>query len=96
MLTDDDAIATKEIYNERAGICEYSGMMTREDAEKQGMLEAQQWKLLCELKEIYHMPIDKRLEYFELVKKARGNKALEKLKAAFVGYWCDMKKRAGK
>jgi len=33
-----------EIFQERAGICEYSGLLTREKAEAQGLLESEKFK----------------------------------------------------
>ena len=92
-ITDDEEIAAREIYNERAGICEYSGLMTREEAEKQGLLESQRWRRLCELKAIYNMPLDKRREYFVMVKKERGDQAMQKLKSEFGAYWFDRKRQ---
>ena len=46
-----------EIFEERAGICEFSGLMTREQSEAMGMLESEKYRQACEVRTVLAMPL---------------------------------------
>ena len=55
-----------EIREERAAICEFDGLLTREQAEKQGLLESEQYRVACEVRKAMEMPLNELLNVFWL------------------------------
>lgn len=80
-------VICKEISEERAGICEFDGLLTREQAEKQGLLESERWRVACEVRKVLEMPLDERREYLSRVDQARGKSAGQELMAQVQAEW---------
>lgn len=70
----------KEIAEERAGICEFDGLLTREEAEAQGALESEAYRQACEVRTVLDMPMAKRSGYLDRVAYLRGDKAANELR----------------
>ena len=85
-MTEDETIAT-EIMEERAGICEYSGLMTREQAEAQGKLSSDAYKAACEVRAVLAMPFTERRLYLDMVGEKRGLVARSALALAVNNEW---------
>lgn len=81
-----DEIAA-EIYNERAAICEYSGLLTREQAEAQGLLESEAWRHATEVSTVLAMPFSERRPYLAMVEKQRGLVARQELAKSVNSEW---------
>lgn len=77
----------KEIAEERSGICEFDGLLTREDAEKRGLLESEQWRTACEVRHVLKMPLAERRDFLTDVEKKRGPKAAEELRYLVQAEW---------
>lgn len=85
-----DLIET-EIYEERSAICQFDGLLTREEAEKQGKLASEEWREACEVRYICDMPTRKaRVEYLSGVEKKRGQAAANRLKGLVMKVWNKM------
>jgi len=95
-MTKDEKLTADEIYNERAGICEYSGLLTREEAEALGMLESKAWIYACLLKTINEMTESKRIEYYRHVTSSRGEELARKIKHDVGMYWIATKTKPRK
>ena len=91
LFNSDLEIACNERFEERAGIVEYCGLLTREEAEKQGKLESEDYRRSCELRTIHNMDVPQRRDYFSKVQKARGKESAECLREAFRAYWISQK-----
>lgn len=76
-----------EIESERAGICEYSGLLTREQAETQGKLESEEYRFSCEIRAVLVMPFEKRKPFLFDVEKSRGKAHADKLRSAVQAEW---------
>lgn len=76
-----------EIAEERAGICEFDGLLTREEAERQGKLESEQWRQACEVRKALSMPLLERQEFLVDVEKKRGKKAADELRSFVQAEW---------
>ena len=76
-----------EIREERAAICEFDGLLTREQAEKQGLLESEQYRVACEVRKVLEMPLNERREYLAKVDHARGKSSGQELRAQVQAEW---------
>lgn len=88
-----------EIYSERAAICEFDGLITREQAEAQGMLESQRYRESCEARDVVqtYYPDSVKLQlYLAKVLTQRGEKATNKLRADCRLAWKDKRVEAAK
>ena len=83
-MTDD---MFTEIFEERSAICEYDGLLTREEAEKQGMLESEAYRAACEVRYVLALPLAERRDYLELVAQKRGDNAADTLKGEIQREW---------
>jgi hypothetical protein len=77
---EDFEIAAIEVEAERTGICQYEALMTREQAEAQGMLAAESYRFACEVSAVYSM--DDQPSYYKMVEEKRGNSARVRLEFA--------------
>lgn len=70
-----------EVFEERAAIREFDGLMTREDAERLGLLDAEEWRHACEVRYVLSMgsPSDRR-GYLAQAENHRGVKAVKRLR----------------
>lgn len=84
----------KEIAEERAGICEFSGLLTREQAEAQGRLESEAYRHSCEVRHVIGLDLNQRRDYLDRVEKVRGLASGSKLREDVRTEW--MKRRNGK
>lgn len=84
----------KEIAEERAGICEFDGLLTREQAEAQGLLESEAYRNSCEVRHVIGLDLNQRRDYLDRVEKVRGLVPGSKLREAVRTEW--IKRRAGK
>lgn len=77
-----------EIEEERAAICEFDGLMSREEAEKQGKLAAEEWRFACEVRSVLAMKgVAWRREYLNLVESRRGKGPADALRDAVRREW---------
>lgn len=84
----NDLFDVSEMYEERAAIREFDGLMTREEAERLGKLDSEAWRHACEIRWILKLPsLDERRAFFAKVESARGKAAADKLKADFQREW---------
>ena len=86
-MTEDETIAAKEIESERSAICEIDGLLTREQAEFQGLLESEQYKTACEVRAVLAMPFSERKPYLQRVQLVRGLVARDVLAKAVNDEW---------
>jgi len=86
----------KEIREERAAICEFDGMLTREEAEQRGMLESETYRRSCEIRTVLDMPQASRAGYMDRVEKMRGAKAANELRESVRNEWFKRRAREGK
>ena len=86
-----DEIAT-EVFEERAAICEFSGLMTREQAEAMGKLASDDYRAACEVRAVLEMPTKSRKPYLDLVEVKRGLEAANVLRNAVRDEWTKRKK----
>jgi hypothetical protein len=78
-MTADDA----EAFNERAGIAEYMGGLSREAAEKLAADEMEAHRAACEARHVANMESNEaRAEFINLVAKHRGPEAAQALRVA--------------
>ena len=82
----------EEIREERSAICEFDGLLTREEAEKRGMLESETYRKSCEIRTVLDMPQASRAGYMDRVEKLRGAKAANELRESVRDEW--LKRRA--
>lgn len=80
-------LIAEEIREERAAICEYDGLMTREQAEAQGELESEAYRQACEVRYVLGLSLIERQEYLDRVEKVRGVRAGGELRAAVRKEW---------
>lgn len=85
-MTETEVIA-EEIRIERAAICEFDGLLTREQAEAQGLLESEQYRSACEVRAILVMPFEKRRPFLFDVEKSRGKAHADKLREIVQAEW---------
>ncbi len=90
----------EEIFSERSAICEFDGLLTREEAEKRGMLESETYRKSCEIRTVLDMPLSSRAGYMDRVEKLRGAKAANELREAVRDEWfkrraADARRKAG-
>jgi hypothetical protein len=76
-----------EIFEERAAIREYDGLMTREEAERLAKLDSVEWMQACEVRWMMKMTLHERRSYLEEVKKKRGEAGEKELKDRFLKAW---------
>jgi hypothetical protein len=80
----DTETTANEIYHERAAIVEHDGLLTREQAEAQGLLESEQYREASEARDVvtrFYPSVPQLEAHFALVLIKRGKEATEKLKA---------------
>ena len=80
-----------EIFEERAAICEYDGLLTREEAEKQGKLESEQYRHACEVRDILSRPLMDRRALLADIEQKRGMEAAERLRSDMARLWAERK-----
>lgn len=80
-----------EVFEERAAICEFDGLLTREEAEKQGMLESEQYRHACEVRDILGRPLMERRELLADIEKKRGKVAADRLRDDMAKLWAERK-----
>jgi hypothetical protein len=73
-------LAAEEVFQERSAICEYDGLLTREQAEAQGLLASREWLEVCEIRHALTMNSYDWQEHLAAVTKARGKPAAEALR----------------
>ena len=83
----------EEIREERSAICEFDGLLTREEAEARGMLESETYRKSCEIRTVLEMPTTSRAGYMDRVEKLRGAKAANELRNAVRTEW--LRRKAG-
>ena len=77
-----------EMAEERAGILEFEALLTREEAEKRGLLESESWRHACEVRHVANMPsLSARREYLSSVESQRGKKSADKLRSDIQREW---------
>lgn len=77
-----------EMAEERAGILEFEALLTREEAEKRGLLESEEWRHACEVRRVSNMPsLSARREYLASVESQRGKKSADKLRSDIQREW---------
>ena len=80
-----------EIYEERAAICEFDGLLTREEAEKQGKLESEQYRHSCEVRDILNRPLMERRSLLADIEQRRGKDAADRLRNDIARLWAERK-----
>ena len=80
MMNDTD-LAAREVFEERAAICEHDGLLTRDEAEKQGLLESARYMHDCLVRTVLRMPFEDRRPFLDSVEKKQGKAAADKLRA---------------
>jgi hypothetical protein len=76
-----------EVFEERSAICEHDGLLTREQAEAQGKLEADEYRMACEVRTVLAMPFVERNPYLQKVQLVRGLAARDVLAKAINDEW---------
>ena len=89
-----EEIAT-EIFEERAAICEFSGLMTREQAEAMAMLESEKYRQACEVRTVLAMPLDERRPFLSAVERKRGKAHADQLRGLVQAEWLRRKSTKG-
>ena len=87
-------IIAAEIFEERAAICEYSGLLTRKRAEELGLLESMEYLRDCEINTILAMPFDKRRPFLAEIEIKRGKPHADKLRELVQKEWLWRKSQA--
>lgn len=82
-----------EIFEERSAICEFDGLLTREEAEKQGLLESERWRKDCEIRYVMNLPFAERRPYLNSVEKVRGKESADKLRNDVMVEWLRAKSK---
>lgn len=80
-----------EIYEERAAICEFDGLLTREEAEKQGLLESEQYRHSCEVRDILSRPLMARRALLADIETRRGKDVADRLRSDMAKLWAERK-----
>jgi hypothetical protein len=80
-----------DIHAERSAICEFDGLLTREQAEAQGKLEADEYRMACETRYVLAMPFAERKPYLSKVEQQRGRSARDVLAKAINDEWISRK-----
>ena len=86
-MSDQIELVCAEIQEERAGICEFDGLMTRKDAERMGMLESDAYRMACEVRTVLGWSLTKRRDYLDMAEKIRGAHAVGELREAVRLEW---------
>lgn len=70
-----------EVFEERAAIREFDGLLTREEAERLGLLDAEEWRHACEVRHVLSLgsAMDRR-GYLAQAENHRGTKAVKRLR----------------
>jgi hypothetical protein len=76
-----------EVFEERSAIAEHDGLLTREQAEAQGKLEADEYRMACEVRTVLAMPFSERKPYLSKVDQQRGRSARDVLAKAINDEW---------
>lgn len=92
-MTPDQEITANEIFLERSGIAEYDGLLTRDEAERLGLLESERYRQDCEVRYVFTLPFEERRGYLEKVEKARGKKHTDILKELIQKEWFRRRKK---
>lgn len=69
-------------------------MITRDEAERLGMLASEEWRQACEVRAVLGMPLPERRDYLAKVEKMRGITAANKLRQLVSDEW--MRVRGGR
>lgn len=83
----DEAV---EVFEERAAIAEYDGLLTREEAEKQALLESEQYRHACEVRDAvkrFFPRTDRIAEHLKLIAVKRGQEAADRLRQDVWTMW---------
>ena len=84
-MLDDLFDQADEIREERAAIREFDGGLTREEAEKLGMLDSRAWLTACLVRHVAGMEaFVERKQFVESYEKSHGKAAAEHLREALV------------
>jgi hypothetical protein len=87
-MTTDLFAAAAEMAARSSAIREFEGLMTREEAERLGKLDAEEWRHACEVRAVLDLPtVAERREYLDLAEKRRGATAGQKLRDAVTAEW---------
>lgn len=95
MTIDIFAKAEAEFAEERAAIREHDGLMTREEAERLGRLDAEEWRFSCEVRYLLSLPLDERRALLDGIEKARGKAGADRVREGLAREW-SARKAAGK
>lgn len=82
----DDLFAqAEEIREERAAIREFDGGLTREEAEKAGLLDSREWLTACLVRHVASMEsFEDRKDFVEDYRKKHGDAAADLLRDGLV------------
>jgi hypothetical protein len=80
-------IVYQEVLDERSAICEFDGLLTREEAERQGLLESERYLADCEVRHVLRLDFSKRKAYLDLVEVKRGLKPANELRDTVRKEW---------
>lgn len=79
LAADLDELA--EPFEERAGIMEFCGGMTRDEAEEEARQDVEKHRHACEVRAVVAMESDEaRADFLARVEKARGSEAARRLR----------------
>lgn len=76
-----------EIFEERAAICEFDGLLTRQQAEAMGLLESEQYRQACEVRTVLAMPTFDRRSFLSAVEVKRGKAHADQLRELVTAEW---------
>jgi hypothetical protein len=77
----------QEFFEERAAIMEFDGLLTREEAERRGKLETEEYRHACEVREIASWPLQARRAHITGVEHWRGKAAADRIKSDLLKLW---------
>lgn len=83
-----------ELAEERAAIREFDGLMTREEAERLGKLDAEEWRFACEVRTLLAMPPPQCRAMLDGIEKVRGKTAADPVREAVKREWLARKATA--
>ena len=83
----------EEYRNERAAIREFEGLMTTADAEREGALESDRYRISCQIRLACAMSKNDRDHYWTLVEKRDGKEYMESLRELALKHWNDKRKK---
>jgi hypothetical protein len=70
-----------EVFEERSAIREFDGLMTREEAERLGKLDAEDYRHACEVRHVLSLPSSQaRRSYLAQAENARGVSSVKRLR----------------